>query len=107
MSKAETASLQSVQEQLQEILELRVTELMTQIKAAQAVSRQIARTEEEVERQRMLRERLEVEVGPLRREAAELTAETQALQAELDGVKSAVSRLREIRNELAALRSST
>jgi hypothetical protein len=107
MPKAETASLQTVQDQLQAILEEKVTDLMTQIKASQAVSRQIARTGEEIERQRLLRERLETELGPLRKEVAELTIETKALQDELAGVASAAARLREIRNELTALRTST
>ena len=71
MSTSET-SLQAIQDQLSSILEEKITGLMTHIKASQALSRQIARTEEEVERQRLLRDQLEAELSPKRQEAAEL-----------------------------------
>lgn len=107
MAKADTTSLQSIHDQLGSVLEARVTELMTQIKTAQALTRQIARTEEEIERQRMLRERLEGDLGPLKHEAASLATETEALRAELEDVSDAVDRLSAIRDELKALAAAT
>lgn len=104
---ASSTSLQAIQEQLAAILEDRVTELMTQIKATQALSRQIARTEEETERQRLLQERLEAELGPLRHEAARLSTETQRLQGEVDELLDSVSRMRNIREELLAIKGGS
>jgi len=102
-----TPSLQAIQDQLTAVLEERVTELMTQIKATQALSRQIARTEEEIERQRLLQERLEGELGPLRRESAQLQTQTSALQAEVDELLDSVSRMRNIREELLAIKGGS
>ena len=104
---ASSTSLQAIQEQLSAILEDRVTDLMTQIKATQAISRQIARTEEETERQRLLQERLEAELGPLRHEAAQLQAQTQRLQGEVDELLDSVSRMRNIREELLAIKGGS
>lgn len=102
-----TPSLASIQDQLTAILEARVTELMAQVKTTQAISRQIARTEEEVERQRLLQERLEAELGPLRQEAARLSAETGTLQSEVDELLESVSRMRNIREELLAIKGGS
>lgn len=104
---SETLSLQAIQERLSAILEERVTELMTHIKATQALSRQIARTEEEVERQRLLQEKLEAELGPLREEATTLQAETDGLQAEVDALVDSVNRMRDIREELLAIKGGS
>ncbi len=100
---ADKASLAAIQEQLSAVLEERVTELMSHLKASQTLTRQIARTEEEIERHRMLSERLAAELGPLRTEAARLSSETTALQAQFDDVSGSVARLKEIREELQAL----
>lgn len=104
---ANHSSMQAIQDQLTAILEDRVTELMTQVKSTQALSRQIARTEEEVERQRLLQERLEAELAPLREEEAALRAETQSLQAEVDALLDSVSRMRNIREELLAIKGGS
>jgi archaellum component FlaC len=104
MSGSESLSLQAIQERLSAILEERVTDLMTQIKSTQALSRQIARTEEEVERQRLLQEKLQAELGPLREEASALKAETDDLQAEVDDLLDSVARMRDIREELLAIK---
>jgi hypothetical protein len=106
MSRSDTnlPTIQQIQEQLTAVLEERVTDLMAQIKATQAISRHIARTEEELERQRLLQERLESDLGPLREEAAALRAETQSLQAEVDELIDSVSRMRNIREELLAIK---
>ena len=104
MSLSEPADLREVQEHLSAILEERVTDLMTQIKATQALSRQIARTEEEIERQQLLQERLETELGPLRDEVTSLKVETETLQAEVDELLDSVSRMRNIREELLSIR---
>ena len=77
---------------------------MTQIKSTQALSRQIARTEEELDRQRLLQERLEADLAPLRSEATALSAETSALQAEVDALLDSVSRMRAIKEELLAIK---
>lgn len=104
MSKAaDKPSLHAIQEQLGAVLEERVTELLSHLKASQSLARQIARTEEEIERHRVLSERLASELGPLRSEAGRLSAETSALQAQFDDVSGSVARLKEIREELRIL----
>lgn len=107
MAQADDASLQAIHDQLGAALESRVTELMTHIKTAQALSRQIARTEEEIERQRLLREKLEADLGPQRELAARLASETEALQAELDGTTDVVERLEALKGELEQLQAGT
>ena len=107
MAKADTPSLQAIQEQLGALLEERVTELMTQIKATQALVRRISATEDEIARHKLLGERLEAELGPLRDEAGTLAARTAALQAEADALSGTNARLREIRRELEALTASS
>ena len=89
---ATTHNLGQIEEQLKAVLEERLTDLMTQIKSTQALSRQIARTEEELDRQRLLQERLEADLAPLRSEATALSAETSALQAEVDALLSSLTR---------------
>jgi chromosome segregation ATPase len=107
MAKAETPSLQAIQEQLGALLEERVTELMAQIKATQTLVRRIASTEDEIARHKLLGERLEAELGPLREEAGTLAAHTSTLQAELGQLSGTTARLREIRRELEALSASS
>jgi hypothetical protein len=101
---ATTHNLGQIEEQLKAVLEERLTDLMTQIKSTQALSRQIARTEEELDRQRLLQERLEADLAPLRSEATALSAETSALQAEVDALLDSVSRMRAIKEELLAIK---
>ncbi len=101
---ATTHNLGQIEEQLKAVLEERLTDLMTQIKSTQALSRQIARTEEELDRQRLLQERLEADLAPLRSEATALQAETSALQAEVDALLDSVSRMRAIKEELLAIK---
>ncbi|MCA9572169.1 MAG: hypothetical protein KC656_30225 [Myxococcales bacterium] len=103
MSNGDHMSLQAIHDQLGAVLEDRVTELMTHIKTAQALSRQIARTEEEIERQRRLRETLEADLGPMRKEADELAAATEQLASKVKGAKGAVERLKALRDELSAM----
>ncbi len=100
---AHKPSLHAIQEQLSAVLEERVTELMSHLKSSQSLARQIARTDEEIERHRVLSERLATELGPLRAEASRLAAETHALQAQFDDVAGSVARLKEIREELRIL----
>jgi chromosome segregation ATPase len=101
---ATTQTLGQIEEQLKAVLEERLTDLMTQIKSTQALSRQIARTEEELDRQRLLQERLEADLAPLRSEATSLQSETTALQAEVDALLDSVSRMRAIKEELLAIK---
>jgi len=107
MSKVEGGSLAEVQDQLQAILEGRITELMTEIKATQAVARQIGRTEEEVERQRKLRAQFESELAPLREEADSLQAEVTSLQTEIDAVLENLKRMRAMHEQLTAMKSGS
>lgn len=107
MPNADKPSLHAIQEQLSAVLEERVTELMTHIKASQGLARQVARTEEEIERHRALSARLASELGPLQQEAARLSAETAALQGQVTDASASVTRLREIREELHALAGRT
>ncbi|MCB9664566.1 MAG: hypothetical protein H6732_10680 [Alphaproteobacteria bacterium] len=102
---SEATNVRAIHDQLATLLEERVTELMTEIKTSQALTRQIARTEEEIERQQLLKDKLEAELGPLRTRAAELASETEELRTQLDDAGDLVARLGEIREELEALQA--
>lgn len=100
---SEATNVRAIHDQLATLLEERVTELMTEIKTSQALTRQIARTEEEIERQQLLKDKLEAELGPMRARAADLAAETEELRGQLEDAGDVVARLTEIREELEAL----
>lgn len=98
-------TLEAIQEQLGSVLESRVTDLMAAIKSTQALSRQLARTEEEIERHELLRDKLASELEPLRAAYATLAEEVAGLESAVSGLTDRVDRLGEIRDELTALRA--
>ena len=104
MPTADDSRLQTIQTELNAILEERITQLMSHIKAAQGVSREIARTEDEIRRQQILREQLQSELGPLKSEAESLVAETAQLQDEVDNLLASISKMRSIREELLSVK---
>ena len=106
MPTADDSRLQTIQTELNTILEDRITQLMAHIKSAQGVSREIARTEDEIRRQQSLKEQLGSELGPLRSEAESLKAETAQLQEEVDGLLASISKMRSIREELLSVKGS-
>jgi archaellum component FlaC len=106
MPTADDSRLQTIQTELNAILEDRITQLMAHIKAAQGVSREIARTEDEIRRQQALKEQLGSELGPMRSEAESLKAETAQLQEEVDGLLASISKMRSIREELLSMKGS-
>lgn len=104
---AENPSLDQIQGQLNAILEGRITNLMAAIKVAQGLSQQIAMTDDQIRRQQMLKEQLESELSPLRKEAEDLASETSALQEEVDGLLQSISKMRNLREELLAIKGGS
>ena len=103
----EHPSLDEIQTQLNGILETRITELMASIKEAQALSQQIALTDDHIRRQRTLKEHLQSELAPLRQEADDLSSETATLQEEVDGLVQSISKMRNLREELLAIKGGS
>lgn len=104
---AKNPSLDQIHTQLNGILETRITELMASIKAAQALSQQIAMTDDHIRRQRTLKDHLQSELSPLQKEADDLSAETAALQQEVDGLVQSISKMRNLREELLAIKGGS
>ena len=104
---AENPSLDQIQTQLGSILEGRITDLMAAIKSAQGVSQQIALTDDQIRRQQMLKDQLETELYPLRKQAEDLSSETAALQQEVDSLLQSISKMRNLREELLAIKGGS
>ena len=104
---AENPSLDQIQTQLGSILEGRITDLMAAIKSAQGVSQQIALTDDQIRRQQMLKDQLETELYTLRKQAEDLSSETAALQQEVDSLLQSISKMRNLREELLAIKGGS
>ena len=97
---ADADRLRAIQEDLNAVLEERVTDLLAHMKAIQEVTAQIAATEVEIRRQEALKEHLEGELEPLTSEADDLRAENAELQGKVDKLQENVSKMRKLREEL-------
>lgn len=86
--------------EFEEILEARLTELLTSVKAAQAITAQIATTQQEIRVQERLQDQLRSELEPLDRHAAALGADADKLQQRVDQLKDNVVKLRARRQGL-------
>lgn len=92
--------LQAIQNELTDLLESRLGDLLGVIQATEEVTRQIVETEQEIQRQSSLRERLEAELPSLQTQKKGLSGETKELQNRVDGLKHKVDHLQALREEL-------
>jgi hypothetical protein len=94
--------LDTIQEELAQVLEERITTLLAGIKACQDVTTRIVTTTLEIQRQQDLSARLDKELGPLGVEADKLRKENEANQVKLDRLKENVEKMRALRSELVS-----
>ncbi len=85
--------MRAIHDELNGILEARITELLGQIKAVQEVTLQVVTAEQDIRRHQQMRHQLESELGPLQ-------AETTESQARVDAMRDTVTRMRQLRDEL-------
>jgi archaellum component FlaC len=100
MSSAQTDRLNAIKQELNDILESRIGDLLGSVRATQQVTRQLVATEDEIRRQTYLKDRLEAEIGPLKRTADGLGVENRDLQARVDRLRENVERMKSLREEL-------
>ena len=81
MSKKSTDRLESIRAELAEILEARVSELMTTMRESEELTRRILASELEAARAKQLRE--------------DLDAQTEAIQGDLDALHQRAEQVRE------------
>jgi chaperonin cofactor prefoldin len=92
--------LHAIQGELEEVLETRLTELMTTVKAAQAVNARLAATQAEIQRQEHLRTALEADLEPLEARSESLSSDNDKLQAKVEQLKANIRQMRARRQEL-------
>lgn len=92
--------LATIQADLNTLLEQRIGDLLGVVRAAQEVTRQIVAAEEEIRRQTLIKDQLEGDLGPMKSQAAGLTAENRELKLRVDALKANVDRMRTLRDEL-------
>ncbi|HHO54194.1 MAG TPA: hypothetical protein ENK18_25825 [Deltaproteobacteria bacterium] len=100
MNTASNERLQAIQKELNDMLEVRMGDLLGVVQATEEVTRQLVATEQEIQRQTALKERLETELPSLQTQRKGLQGETQDLQSRIDGLKSKVDHLQALREEL-------
>lgn len=92
--------LRAIQQELDGILEARITDLMTSIKSLREVTTRIATTELDIRRQEAMKQQLESELGPLENRAESLNHENAEIQAKVEQLRDTVQRMKKLREEL-------
>ena len=98
----EVDRLREIQGELERVLETRVTQLLSRMKAIREVTAQIAAVEADIQRQERVRSGLEAEVPGLEARVGQLGAENGELQGRVDGLREKVGRMNKLREELMA-----
>jgi chromosome segregation ATPase len=91
--------LQQIQSEFDELLEIQLTDLLTQVKAAQSVTARIASLQTEIHRQDLLRESLERDVDPLNKHAQALESDNDKLTRKVQALRQNVRILRSRRQK--------
>ena len=92
--------LQTLTEEFEQVLEARITELLTHVKAAQALTARIATTQQEIRLQERLQEQLQADLEPLDRHASALESDSDKLKKRVEQLKDNVTKLRARRQGL-------
>ncbi|MEQ1570982.1 MAG: hypothetical protein ABMA64_35460 [Myxococcota bacterium] len=100
MSPSNPDRLQTIKQELNDLLEQRIGNLLGVVRATQTVTRQLVSTEEEIRRQTYIKERLEAELAPLKGRADGLAGENRDLQSRVDRLRENVERMKSLRDEL-------
>lgn len=96
----DTDRLRAIKDELDTILESRITDLLAHMKALREVTSQLSATELDIRRQEALKNQLEREVAPLSAQAEGLERENADIQRKVDGLRENVGRMRKLREEL-------
>jgi chromosome segregation ATPase len=96
----QTDRLDVIKAELNELLEARIGHLLGVVRAAQAVTRQIVATDEEIRRQEHVHEALEAELAPLKGTVHELAASNEELRGRVASARTNVDRMKSLREEL-------
>lgn len=89
----ESDRLQELQEQLEAVLEERITNLLTTVKATQAVSARIAATQADIHRNEQLQATLKSDLKPLE-------SDNDKLKRRADQLRDKIANLRKQRKDL-------
>jgi chromosome segregation ATPase len=92
----------TLKQELESLLEERISDLLCHVKVAQGVTRQILAAEEDIRRQQLLQASLEQELPPLEEEAEGLQAENSVLESKVEKLRDNVMRLRVLKGDLTA-----
>lgn len=85
--------MRAIHDELNGILEARITELLGQVKAVHEVTLQVVSAEQDIRRHEQMRQQLESELEPLQ-------AENTDAQQRVNAMRETVSRMRKLRDEL-------
>jgi chromosome segregation ATPase len=97
--------LRAIQDELNGILESRITELLARTRALREVTNQIVATELDIRRNDQMKAQLEAELGPLGSRSGALEAENAELKTKVDGARANVERMRKLREEHLSIMS--
>jgi len=100
MASPDTDRLQTIKEDLNGILEERITDLMSHVKAAQEVTRQLAATELDIRHQTALQNQYEAELSGLVTESRDLKKGNSELEEKLEKMRANVARMKKLREDL-------
>jgi len=92
--------LTELQAQFEAVLEDRITELLTHVKATQEVSTRLSAVQAEILRQEHLRQHLESGLEPLNHAGATLASDNEKLTKKVEALKSNVRKLQATRADL-------
>lgn len=94
--------LHQLQSEFESVLEERITHLLGHVKAAQAVTAQLATTSAEIRRQELLQTALEEDLESLTTHEKTLGQDNDKLQKKVDALKGNIRKMRARRQELAS-----
>lgn len=97
---SESDRLHTLQSELESALEHRITELLTHVKATQAITAQLATTQQEIRVQERLKEQLSAELQPLSEHATALEGDAEKLADRIDKLKENILRMKTQRKGL-------
>jgi len=95
MASDTSERLNEISRELQDLLQVRITELTSSMRGAEQVTRQIVTAEVEIARYRQMQEQLEGERDTLKTETAEMQTRVRTLQEN-------VGKMRKLKEELLA-----
>lgn len=100
MASADNERLRAIQEELNGVLEARITDLLGHVRAVQEVTARIASTSSEIQRQEQLRELLDAELSSLDGQSESLRTDNARIEEKVTALRANVQQMRKLRAEL-------